>query len=337
VVLRDQASISWLLGVRSHVPQTLDASCFDVVVEIAEAGAPQLSVLTNAIEAPRLRETELAGLDARWHVVPWWEDREKALPAGEDVVGDRSYPGVRSVPFGPVRRRLTAHQAALLRSVSHDAAQAATAAATALSPKLTEYAAAGVLAAELLERNLDPVVLLVAGHDRIAGHRHPLPTAGPLGRRALLVCCARRHGLVASVTRIVAFGHLSPGERAAYERLLQVEAAFLDATRPGVRIGSIVTTGVGAYGRHGFEPDEWRRHHQGGFTGWQPREYPAHLTSGDVVPDQSAIAWNPSGGGWKVEDTAIVGETGPDLLVHDGRWPTVTVRGRRRPDVLELT
>jgi hypothetical protein len=332
VVLREQASLSWLLGARSHVPQTLDAACFDVV---CENGA--LTVVTNAIEAPRLRDTELAGLAASWTVVPWWEGRDAALPGGPGVLADRPYRDV--TPAGPriaaLRRTVGAHQAAQLRAVCADAAAAATAAARRITAATTEYAAAAALAAELLDRALDPVVLLVAGDDRIAAHRHPLPTTRPLGRRAMLVCCARRHGLVASVTRTVAFGPLPAAQRDACARLLRVEQAFLDATVPGARIGDVVATGTAAYAAHGFDRHEWHRHHQGGFSGWQPREYPAHPGSTDPVPAGSVVAWNPSGDGWKVEDTCLVGPHGPEPLVLDGAWPTVTVGGRVRPDVLE--
>jgi antitoxin VapB len=91
VVLREQASLSWLLGCRSHVPQTLDAACFDVVVDLRSAG---LTVVANAIEAPRLRDTELADLAADWTVLPCWEGRDAALPTGPGVVADRPYADV---------------------------------------------------------------------------------------------------------------------------------------------------------------------------------------------------------------------------------------------------
>lgn len=339
VVLREQASLSWLLGARSHVPQTLDAACFDLVVEAPASGRPRLTVVTNAIEAPRLRDTELAGLDADWQVVPWWEGREPALPQGPDVVADRPYADTPSAAarLATLRRRLTGHQAGRLRAVCRDAAQATTDAAVRLTPATTEYAAAGRLAAELLARGLDPVVLLVAGHERIGPHRHPLPTAAPVGRRAMLVCCARRHGLIASVTRTVLLGPSAPGEYETYGRLLEVEGEFLDATRAGEPIGSAVAAGVAGYRTYGFDVDEWHRHHQGGFTGWQPREYPAYTDSSDVIPAGSAVAWNPSGGGWKAEDTCLVGPDGPRPLVHDDRWPAVTVRGRTRPGLFDIS
>lgn len=48
------------------------------------------------------------------------------------------------------------------------------------------------------------------------------------------------------------------------------------------------------------------------------------------------VAWNPSGDGCKVEDTALVAAAGPELLVHDPDWPLVEVGGRFRPDLLWL-
>jgi len=113
-----------------------------------------------------------------------------------------------------------------------------------------------------------------------------------------------------------------------------VEAAFLDATLPGRSLGEAFAAGAEAYARHGFDPLEWHRHHQGGFTGWQPREFPADPASEPLLQDGCVVAWNPSAAGWKVEDTTLVTAAGPQPLVADGTWPTIECGGRRRPDVL---
>lgn len=334
LVLREPATISWLTGARSHVPQTLDTSCLDIVVDCRDR--PRLTVVTNAIEAPRLRDTELADQVVDWTVMPWWADRAAALPTGPGVGADRPGPGMRDVraDIAAARRQLTAAQAETLRDVCGDAARAVTAAAARCRPGMTEYAAAALLAAELLDRALEPVALFVAADQRGAVHRHPLPTTARLTDRVMLVCCARRAGLIASVTRIRCFTPPTAEDRAAYRRLLDVEAAFLDASQVGARIGDVVAAGVAAYPAHGFAETEWHRHHQGGFSGWQPREYPAHPGSTDPLTAGSVVAWNPSAAGWKVEDTCLVTQAGPRPLVHDPDWPSVTVAGRHRPDLL---
>ena len=343
VVLREPANLAWLLGARVNVPQTLDTACLDVVVHLDGGHArPALTVVTNAIEAPRLRDTELAGLgeacDLTWAVVPWWESRDGQLPTGPRVGCDRALPDSAAVgaDLAALRRRLTTHQQDLLTDVCRDAAAAAAAAALTLTPGTTGYAAAGELARQLLERQLDPIVLLVGGADHLDAHRHPLPLAEPVGPRALLVACGRRHGLVASVSRIVSFAPLDDEQRDAYARLLQVEQVFLDGSRVGARLGDVAAAGCAAYGEQGFDPDEWHRHHQGGLSGFAPREFPAHASSDDVLADGAVVAWNPSGAGWKVEDTTLVLPDGPRPLVADGRWPSVQVGGRQRPDVLVL-
>lgn len=345
LVLREPATISWLTGARSHVPQTLDASCLDIVVDCRDRGADpdggrhaaaRLTVVANAIEAPRLRDTELADRAVDWAVVPWWEDRSAALPTGPGVGSDRPAPGMVDLraDVAALRRQLTAAQAETLSGVCADAARAATAAAGRCVPGMTEYAAAALLAAELLDRALDPVALFVAADRRGAAHRHPLPTTASITDRVMLVCCARRDGLIASVTRIRCFTPPTGEDRDAYRRLLDVEAAFLDASRVGTPIGDVVAAGVAAYPTYGFDATEWHRHHQGGFSGWQPREHPAHPGSADPLTAGSVVAWNPSAAGWKVEDTCLVTPAGPRPLVHDPDWPSVTVAGRHRPDLL---
>ncbi|HEY3559445.1 MAG TPA: M24 family metallopeptidase [Kribbella sp.] len=332
MVLREPASLVWLLEARVHVPQTLDTACLDLVVDLSGT-VPSATVVTNAIEAPRLRETELSELPVDWCVVPWWESRDAALPTGAAIGSDR-LSGDLSSRIAALRRVLTERQQQLLASVCTDAAAAATEAATSISPATTEYGASAALASALLDRGLDPIVLMVAGDNRRHRHRHPLPTYAPIGRRAMLVCCARRDGLVASVTRFVAFGELDVREAEQYRAVLEVERAFLDASRPGTRLGDAFARGTAAYAGNGFAADEWHRHHQGGFSGLQPREFPAHHASDAVIEAGSVLAWNPSAAGWKVEDTAVIGADGPAVLVHDSAWPTVDVGGRSRPGVL---
>lgn len=346
-VLREQASLSWLLGARSHVPQTLDAACFDAVLEVAGDGtAAAVVIVANAIEAPRLRDVELvaaaealagARIELRFAVLPWWRSRDEALPSGPGVLSDRPTDGCEPLgeDWARLRRTLDPDQAGLLAVVCADAQVAAGQVAAALRPDSTEHEAVAALAAALLRVGAEPVALFAAGHARMAAHRHPLATSAPLGRRAMVACCARRGGLVASVTRIVSFDPLSDIERERYAALLRVEQAFLDASRPGVRVGAAFEAGAAAYGRNGFDPDEWHRHHQGGFSAWAPREYPAQPGSDDTVEEGTVLAWNPSGDGWKVEDTWLVGPDGPVALAHDDSWPQQTVGGRSRPGVLE--
>ena len=150
----------------------------------------------------------------------------------------------------------------------------------------------------------------------------------------MLVVCSRRYGLVCSVTRMRAFSPLAAAERERYRALLEVEAAGLDATRPGERVGAAVRGMADAYAANGFAADEWHRHHQGGPCGYAARDVLATPDTAEAVADQQAFAWNPSGEGWKVEDTVLAGAGGLEILSVDPDWPTIDVAGRARPDVL---
>ena len=333
LVLRAPATLTWLTGGRVNVPNTLESACFDVVVT-GLGGSPTATVVTNAIEAPRLQATELLDLPVRYQVVPWAVDRAGELPTGATVGTDS--PGAGRIDLqaavAAARRVLTDLQAERLRQICGESAAVATAVATRLEPAMTEYAAAGLLAAALLERELEPVCLFVAGGDRMGRHRHPLPTGEILGTRASFAFCARRNGLIASVTRIVSFGPAPYADR--YRAILAVEQDFLDATKPGATLGDVVRFGTASYAENGFDPQEWRRHHQGGLSGWQPREFPATADSALALAENNVVAWNPSGDTVKVEDTCVVTSAGVQTLVHDADWPTLTVGGRIRPDLL---
>jgi Xaa-Pro dipeptidase len=343
LLIREPATIAWLLGCRYHVPNTLDAACFDVIVSNLDTNEPALSVVSNNIEAPRLRDTEFTAETAptinQQIAVAWWEDRSTRFPSGVGVGTDRPWADAKpvSADLAAARTVLTEQQEASLATIGADAAKATTRAARNLAPGMTEYEAAAALAAELLATQLEPVVLMVAadGRDRI--HRHPLPTAMTANQSFLLVTCARRHGLIASVTRAVVFGSRTDDLSKRLERhsaLLRVEQAFLDASVPGARLGDVVQAGVDAYALNGFAADEWTRHHQGGLTGVMPREFPAFTSSDLVLQASMAVAWNPSGDGCKVEDTSIVTAAGVRPVVSDAEWPQLEVGGRLRPGIL---
>lgn len=337
VLLQSPASLSWLFGARSNIVNGLDDACFHALVVDAQV-APNLRVFANAAEGPRLKATELAEIDARWSISPWSEPLASRELGGSGVGSDVRTEGFIdiSTEIAAVRRVLSAGDTERLRALCRDAAEAVREAAQSAFPKMTEYQLAGNLSRSLLARGLEPACMFVSGGSRMARDRHPLPTSETLGDRAMLVCCARRDGLIGSVTRIVCLKPIPLRRRERYEALLEVERAVLDASIPGRRLGDIVTAVADAYGANGFDPDEWKRHHQGGLTGWQPREFLATQADDLVVPRNSAVGWNPTADGWKLESTSLVCDDGPEILDVDPAWPTVIVGGRKRPDLLAM-
>jgi Xaa-Pro aminopeptidase len=332
VVLKKGANIAWIIGGRAHIPTTLELACLDVIVY-----RDRIVVVTNKIEAPRLTAEELSG-DEELIVINWFEGREAQLPKGERIGVDGA--GSERVNLQSdienLRRALNDYEVDRLREISKDAAEALGEAMLDIDPDMSEVAVAGEIAEELWERNLEPVVLLVAGEKRIKEFRHPLPTVNQIGGTAMGVICARRKGLIASVTRIVNFGEISSEMQDTYQRLLNVEAAFLDGTKVGATFAEAFKNGEVAYLKEGFARDEWTKHHQGGPTGYLPRDFPAHEKTTQIIGVNNAIAWNPSAEGLKVEDTIITKPSGPEILTVDSSWPTLEICGRARPVIYSL-
>lgn len=329
VVLKKGANVAWIVGGRAHIPTTLELSCMDVVVY-----RDRIVVVTNKIEAPRLEAEELTG-DEELTVINWFEGREGQLPKGERIGVD----GVESdrvnlqADIENLRRALNDYEVNRYREIGKDAAAALGEAMLDIDSDMSEVEVAGEIAEELWERDLEPVVLLVAGESRIKEFRHPLPTTQEIGSIAMGVICARRKGLIASVTRLVSFGEVSANLNETYRRLLNVEAAFLDATKVGASLAEAFTAGQSSYLAHGFARDEWTKHHQGGTTGYLPRDFPAHERTPQLIGLNNALAWNPSAEGFKVEDTVITTAAGLDIITHDPNWPRIEIAGRSRPDI----
>ncbi|KQR40501.1 peptidase M24 [Microbacterium sp. Leaf159] len=314
LVLASHEAVSWYLeGVRTHV----SLAGPPVLAVRAEEGGDVLYVADN--EADRMIAEELLPEDADRIVrVPWWIPPAVAAAEMAGVAEADAATQLRAA-----RARMLPAERARYRSLGRETAETLTDVLARVSPAQSERAVAAVAAAELIARGIDPLVVLVAGAER-GGFRHPLPTAGVLGERAMIVVCGRRDGLIANATRWV-------GESVDEEPILGVERAFLDASAPGARLDEAFAAGIAAYARFGFDADEWQHHHQGGPTGYAGRDPRATASTTDLLVENQAFAWNPTGRGRKVEDTMLRTETGWEVLTVDERWPSVEYEGLRRP------
>jgi len=311
--------VRWLLCGRGRpVDASSPAAAYTILLE--EDGA---RVLYPDIEHPRvLAEERLDELGYQLAPYPW-----HAPPPLPDT------PAV----LDGLRLELEEAERERYRLAGADVADAMRRTVRALEPRMSELDAAAELSYLARRRGFSTPVVLVAGDDRQRVHRHPLPTAAPLGRHALLAITAERDGLHVSMTRLVSF------ERAPVElvRLVgacaEVDAAYLAASRPGATVGEVFAEGAAEYEAQGF-PEEWRLHHQGGLTGYRGREVFAVSGEPTRLPSSCAVAWNPSiTGGAKSEDTALVGPHGIEVVT---RTPDLgeleTARAIQRPAIVEL-
>lgn len=323
LVLTSHEALAWYLdGARTHVSLAAPPV---LAVRIDDPGD---SLFVSANEVDRLVAEELLPDDAARVVPVPWTDSVVDAACGDaaDVLAESDVAG----DLRAARASLLPAETARFRALGHETAAALTDTLTSARPEQSERALAAELAARLVGAGIDPLVILVAGESRLP-HRHPLPTDAPLGRRAMLVACGRRHGLIANVTRWV--GNAGPSDA----RILEVEAAYLNATVPGAALCDILAAGSAAYAAAGFDADEWHRHHQGGAAGYAGRDPRATPATSDLVRPNQAFAWNPTARGAKIEDTGLSAGTGFEVLTLDERWPTVEVAGRARPVALPYT
>jgi Xaa-Pro aminopeptidase len=317
VLLRTAASVAWYLeGGRVQVGPAGDP----VVAVRVTPDADELRVLANERErvvAEELRiVADVVSVD--------WFGRIDDAPMGTLQETDIA------AQIGALRRRLLPTEHARYRALGADAATAITAVMPQVRPDWSERALAAAVAASLIGAGIEPLVLLVAGEARI-GYRHPLPTAAPLGRRAMIVVCGRRDGLIANLTRWLHRGVETAAELDAAERIRAVEAVAIRATREGETLGAVLDRIASAYPENGFAVDEWRSHHQGGPTGYLGRDPRATPGARELVEIGQAFAWNPTAPGTKIEDTILLGASGFEVLTADPTWPSVEVAGLARP------
>ncbi|WP_395639125.1 M24 family metallopeptidase [Pseudolysinimonas sp.] len=312
LVLTCTENLAWLFdGARVAVPF---AGSPVLQATVTRDGAIRVDAHVN--EAARLRDEELPGVDIR--AIPW----HSGFPTGPlvDTALVAELRAIRAVLLPVERQRY--------RDLGRDAAVAVSAVLHSVAPTSTEWEVAADLARAIVGIGADPVVILVGGESRRAV-RHPLPTAAPLGRRAMIAVGVKRHGLVASLTRWVRFAPTA--DDALDAALLEVEAEAFAATRPSRPLTDVLADIAAAYPRHGLPPDSWEGHHQGGPAGYLGRDPKATPTTTDAVLAGSAYAWNPSVPGGKVEDTVIIDAEGVEVLTVDPAWPVTTVHGLRRP------
>ena len=274
-------------------------------------------ILTNNIEAPRMREEQTPEMEVVEH--PWYEEPAallRELAGGAGVGTDfpfTSGPDL-SAEISPLRYVLDPDAIDLYRDLGEDTVVAVSEAAASVSPDTDELDAAAQLSAACLGRGMFAPVLLAASEERLVRHRHPVPHGGALGKQAMLVVCAERGGLFVSLTRMIYFQDPDPQTARRQEACEEVLRRMREeTTHEGSTLAQAFEDCRRFYAEAGF-PGGWKDHHQGGMTGYASREIIATPGTQQEVKVGQAFAWNPSLVGAKAEETFVLGPDGPEVL-----------------------
>jgi len=118
IVLRRNPNLAWAIAGRAHVPTTIDAACFDLIITQDSATA-----ITNVVEAPRLIVEELPS-EVTVKTIKWSEGRDPQLPTGAKVGSDQ--PGADRIDLATeieiIRASLIDSDIARYKEICSDAA-----------------------------------------------------------------------------------------------------------------------------------------------------------------------------------------------------------------------
>ncbi|MDE3082968.1 MAG: hypothetical protein KGJ39_06075 [Acidobacteriota bacterium] len=332
LLLTRPGGVNWRTGGLSD-PIDLAAASDPVWSLDTPSGA---ALITSEIEAPRV-ERDFRVTDLGWELVavPWYDQAARARAAGEfagcaveDLLCDDATLG-RAALEDVVAARLVLSDAerADLVELGDLVGRALAEGVEAWTPGAsTDYDVAAIVAAALAREGAAAVCLIVGGDERLRHLRHPLAVGEVVCDALMVVVVARRAGLHAAATRL-AVTHADDAIVTLSRQLEAVDEAVLAASLPGGTWGETIDALARAYEDLGY-PGAWREHFQGGPIGFEQREF-------ELAPGQhddpfwrvarrsgTAVAWNPSlGGGAKIEDTYVVGESAVELVTPSPDWP----------------
>lgn len=340
-VLTRRANFAWLTGGGSSaIRETTDDGVATLVVNHQD-----VILLTSNIELQRIIAEQVPQLSVTPQEYPWYSDPNLVLSdllAGQRVGSDNFRPGTLdlSKELSQLRSILEPEEVDRYRSFASQASSAIEEVCYRLRPGWSEREVYTAILEEATRRRIRPIVILVGGEERLFRYRHPLPTESKLGRYAMLVICGERFGLIANTTRFVHFGDLPRDLAEKHAMLAHISSALIAGTQAGRPYRDFFRELQNLYAQAGY-PDEWRLHHQGGPTGYLPREFLVTPTTEGEMSSNQAFAWNPSIRGAKSEDTLVLTERGPELLTLTSDWPMLEVEVQDqlwlRPAVLART
>lgn len=335
VIITAQHNFAWLTGGKSNgVNASTDAGVCSVLVR----RDGRRFLLSNNIEMRRMLTEQISETEFEPVEFSWQEEKansrlivetaKKLLEPNDEIATDLpADPAIRSIEglISKARFELTPEEIERYRTLGSDAGGIVGKIFDSLSPGQTELEIARLTRDALAVKDIDSVVTLVGADERIGLYRHPVPTSKIWREQLLIVVCARRHGLIASLSRIAVAGNVSGELRRRTEAAAYVYAHFVAASSSGMRASEIYREAARVYAEKGFA-SEIDRHHQGGATGYKSREWVAHPSSAEVIAGRQALAWNPSITGTKCEETIIVNGIDREIITRSPGFPGIEVR-----------
>lgn len=315
LTLSMQNHFAWLTGGRAFIGTASVAACGTIVVTNNKA-----YLIAENIEAVRLYKEQTDENEAITVVEYPWHLPQKRAEIMRELFGDKKMLTEADVAteLFSLRTVMTDYEKECYRDICKTTAKEMEAVCKSLKDGMTEYEVAGMLCQRFWANNLEPITLLLGFDERALNYRHPVINGAKLKNYALLAVCTRRNGLIANATRLVAL-HRDETMLERQRVCGYVDATFVLNTVPGADTADIFKKAMAAYAEKGYS-GEWKLHHQGGVTGYVPREVKAMEDVHHIVRAGEVYSWNPSVQGAKSENTILITENGYENLTHTGTY-----------------
>ncbi|MBN2324236.1 MAG: M24 family metallopeptidase [Spirochaetes bacterium] len=289
-------------------------------------------LVTDNTEMPRILDEEIPGIPLETYEYTWYNtklvDSILEVCASDNVACDLEIEGLKRLEsdFDRIQYQLTETERGRFRELGRLTSGVFTKVGGQITLGMTELDVAAMVGSELMRKNIQPQLVLVACDNRIADYRHPIPTEKRISTYVMFVAVAVKWGLNLSITRFVHFGKIPDELRRRHSAILNIDARLIKNTRPGQRIVDIFARHRENFARFGY-PEEWRKLHQGGSASYRIRDVKATLDTPKTerVLLHQAYAWNPSIAGIKSEDTILVLEEKNEIISEDPDWPLVSI------------
>jgi Xaa-Pro dipeptidase len=324
VLLSRHENVSWATAGQVEMRVAIPAATGSAAVFVRKDGSGFYITTNN--EAPRMHDEEFGKLALEPVVIPWWEAHfaktAQNLAVSGTLGADTHEANCEVIDLAGLRSQLQPTEIERYRTLGGITARVVEEVVLHLEPGVTECEMSAVTASLLIQKAILPSVLLMAVDNRILKYKHALPRGKRLEHFGMVNLCARKWGLVISMTRFIHFGPMPQELADGFEAAAMVNAALLHATRAGATARQLFSVAKDAYAAAGF-PGAEEAHHQGGATGYGEREWLATPKGAEIVLNRQAFAWNPSVRGGKVEDTVLLHDGAIELLTETTEFPAV--------------
>jgi len=305
----------------------------------------KVALVTDNTEFPRIIDEEIMDLDMEKYEINWFKDELgesiKKIAKSKNIATDVGIPTLKNLEsdFDRIQYQLTEPEIERYRKLGNLTSKVFTKIGKNINLGMTELDVAAMISFELIKKNIQPHLILIAADNRISDYRHPIPTNKKIEKYVMYVTVSVKWGLNLSITRFVHFGTLSPELKSKHEAIVNISARLILNTRPGRKLKDIFEEHTKNYKKFGY-PDEWKKLHQGGSASYRVRDVKPDIETpeSELVLGNQAYAWNPTITGIKSEDTIIVYKNHNEVITEDKEWPLIEVRvGNEkvnRPDIL---